>query len=215
MDRRHRLLAAAAGLVTVFSVTNVPATASLVAAPARSSERVAERTRQVTIPAGTLLRVRLQNSVGSDISRIEDPVRASLVNPIVIDGRTILPSGSAVTGAVTQARQSGKVKGRAQLAMRFYSITSAGERYRISTRSWARTAPATKAKDAAKIGIPAAGGALVGGLVGGKKGALIGGAAGGGAGTAVVLSTRGEEVRVGRGAVVAVRLTAPLTVQIS
>lgn len=215
MERRHHLLAAIAGLVTVFSVTTIPATSSLAATSARPSARVVERTRQVTIPAGTLLRVRLQNSVGSDISRIEDPVRASLVNPIVIGGRTVVPAGSAVTGSVTQARQSGRVQGRAQLAMRFHAITADGERYRISTGSWARTAPATKAKDAAKIGIPAAGGALVGGLVGGKKGALIGGAAGGGAGTAVVLSTRGKEVRVGRGAVVAIRLTAPLTVQVS
>src|SRR5262249_55096014 len=117
----------------------------------------------------------------------------------------------------THVRRSGKVKGRAQLAMRFHTITAPDgrERYRISTRAWSRTAPATKAKDAAKIGVPAAGGALVGGLVGGKKGALIGATAGGGAGTAVVLSTRGQEVRVGRGAIVTVRLAAPLTVPVS
>jgi hypothetical protein len=215
MERRHLTLAAVA-LVTVLSVTNVPMAASVDTATS-SPAPTAARVREVTIPAGTLLRVRLDNGVGSDFSRVEDPVRASLVNPIVVGGRTVLPAGSLVTGSVTQARRSGKVKGRAQVAMRFHSITPAGddERYRISTRSWSRTAPATKAKDAAKIGIPAAGGALVGGLVGGKKGALIGGAAGGGAGTAVVLSTRGEEVRVGRGAIVAVRLTAPLTIHVS
>jgi hypothetical protein len=59
------------------------------------------------------------------------------------------------------------------------------------------------------IGLPAAGGAIVGGLVGGKKGAGIGALTGGGAGTAVVLSTRGRDVRVGRGATLRVRLTAP------
>ena len=36
--------------------------------------------------------------------------------------------------------------------------------------------------------------------------------AGGGAGTAVVLSTRGKDVRIGRGTTLAVRLTSPLTV---
>jgi hypothetical protein len=215
MERRHLTLAAVA-LVTVLSVTNVPMAASVDTATS-SPAPTAARGREVTIPAGTLLRVRLDNGVGSDFSRVEDPVRASLVNPIVVGGRTALPAGSLVTGSVTQARRSGKVKGRAQIAMRFHSVRPAGDddRYRISTRTWSRMAPATKAKDAAKIGIPAAGGALVGGLVGGKKGALIGGAAGGGAGTAVVLSTRGEEVRVGRGAIVAVRLTAPLTVHVS
>jgi hypothetical protein len=77
-----------------------------------------------------------------------------------------------------------------------------------------RTAPATKKDDALKIGVPAAGGAIVGGLVGGGKGAAIGTAAGGGAGTAVVLSTRGKEVRLGRGATVLVRLVQPLTVRV-
>ena len=61
---------------------------------------------------------------------------------------------------------------------------------------------------------PASGGAIVGGIVGGKKGAGIGALAGGGGGTAVVLSTRGKEVRVGPGALLSVRLTAPLTVTV-
>jgi hypothetical protein len=175
---------------------------------------MAAETLDATVPAGTVLRVRLETSVGSDFSRVEAPVHARLVNPIVIGGRTVVPAGSAVTGLVTQAVRSGKVKGRARLGMRFQTLEPAGakERYRISTNTWSRVAPATKKQDAAKIAIPAAGGAVVGGIVGGKKGAAIGAAAGGGGGTAVVLSTRGKEVRLGRGAVVLVRLTEPLTV---
>ena len=84
----------------------------------------------------------------------------------------------------------------------------------MATRSWVAVAPATKKKDALKIGVPAAGGALVGALVGGKKGAGIGALAGGGAGTAYVLTTRGKEVRLGRGATVSVRLASPLTVRV-
>jgi hypothetical protein len=172
--------------------------------------------REVTIPAGTTLRVRLDNSVGSDLSRVEDTVRGRLVNPIVINGRTVVPAGSPVIGSVTTAQRSGKVKGRARLGMRFHTLTAADrDRYRISTRTWSRIAPGTKKKDAATIGIPAAGGAVVGGIIGGKKGAAIGAGAGGGAGTAVVLNTRGKEVRLGPGAVVLVRLSAPLTVRTS
>jgi hypothetical protein len=175
---------------------------------------MAAETLDATVPAGTVLRVRLETSVGSDSSRVEAPVHARLVNPIVIGGRTVVPAGSAVTGLVTQAVRSGKVKGRARLGMRFQTLEPAGakERYRISTSTWSRVAPATKKQDAAKIAIPAAGGAVVGGIVGGKKGAAIGAAAGGGGGTAVVLSTRGKEVRLGRGAVVLVKLIEPLTV---
>jgi hypothetical protein len=84
----------------------------------------------------------------------------------------------------------------------------------MQTRPWVGIAPATKKKDALTIGLPAAGGAIVGGAVAGKKGAGIGALAGGGAGTAAVLTTRGKDVRVGRGAVLAIRLTAPLTIAV-
>ena len=84
---------------------------------------------------------------------------------------------------------------------------------RIRTSAIARQAPATKARGARTIGLPAAGGAIVGALAGGKKGAAIGAAAGGGAGTTVVLSTRGREVRLGRGATGAVTLLEPVRVR--
>ena len=84
----------------------------------------------------------------------------------------------------------------------------------MTTRPWVAVAPATKKKDALTIGVPAAGGAAIGALVGGKKGAGIGALVGGGGGTAVVLSTRGKEIRVGRGATLAVSLIEPLTVRV-
>jgi hypothetical protein len=51
-------------------------------------------------------------------------------------------------------------------------------------------------------------------LIDGKKGAGLGAAIGGGAGTAAVLTTRGKDVRVGRGAVLSVRLNSPLTINV-
>lgn len=172
--------------------------------------------REVTIPAGTSLPLVLDTGVGSDISRVEQPVHAHLSRAIVVHGETVLAQGSPVSGVVTAARRSGKVKGRAHVAVRFDTVTPRGvdERYRIRTTAVGRTAPATKKKDALEIGAPAAGGAIIGAIVGGKKGAAIGSAAGGGAGTAVVLSTRGKEVRMGKGAVLTVRLAEPLTVKV-
>ena len=84
----------------------------------------------------------------------------------------------------------------------------------IETAAVGRTAPATKKADAVKIGAPAAGGAIIGGIVGGGKGAAIGAAAGGGAGTAVVMSTRGKEIRLPVGSALRVRLTEPLTIRV-
>jgi hypothetical protein len=177
------------------------------AAPAR---------HEVTIPAGTSLPLVLDTGVGSDISRVEQPVRAHLARAIVVRGTTVLAQGSPVNGVVTDAQRSGKVKGRAHVAVRFDTVTPRGvdERYRIRTTAVGRTAPATKKKDALEIAAPAAGGAVIGGIVGGKKGAAIGSAVGGGGGTAVVLATRGKEVRMGRGALVTVRLAEPLTVKV-
>jgi hypothetical protein len=57
-------------------------------------------------------------------------------------------------------------------------------------------------------------GAIIGAIVGGGKGAAIGAAAGGGAGTARLMVTRGKNVRVPRGTLVAVRLTQPARLEV-
>jgi hypothetical protein len=174
--------------------------------------------REVTIPAGTSLPIVLDTAVGSDLSRIEEPVHAHVVRPITVHGESVLPAGSVVSGVVIEAARSGRVKGRAQLAVQFDSLAVGSsqdrERYRIHTGTIRRTAEATKRKDALKIGAPAAGGAIIGAIAGGGKGALLGTAVGGGAGTAVVLSTRGKEVRLSKGAALTLRLSEPVTIRI-
>ena len=177
----------------------------------------ANAVREITIPAGTLLPVVLNDSVGSDTSRVEDKVSAHLTQPVAVDGVTVAAVGSTLHGVVTDATQSGRVKGLAHVAVRFESLAPVGgdERYPIQTNAVGRTAQSTKEKDALEIGGGAAGGALIGALVGGKKGAAIGTAAGGGAGTAVVLSTRGKEVSLPRGSALTLKLTAPVTVKMT
>jgi hypothetical protein len=171
--------------------------------------------REVTLPAGTVLPVDLETSVGSDISRVEQPVSGRLRRPVTAGGVEVLPTGTTISGHVTTAQRPGRVKGRGLIAMRFTQLDIPGAgRTPISTATVSRLAPATKEKDALKIIAPAAAGAVIGRIVGGKgtaaKGALIGGAAG----TGYVLSTRGKEVRLGKGANLAVRLTAPVTVRV-
>ena len=86
--------------------------------------------------------------------------------------------------------------------------------YDLQAEPLSRLAEATKGEDATKIGIGAGAGAAIGGIVGGKKGAAQGAVVGGGVGTGVVLATKGREVRLGPGADVTTRLTAPLTVRV-
>jgi hypothetical protein len=170
--------------------------------------------KEVTIPAGTTLRLSLQSGVASDTSRVEQPVRASLRSPVTINGQQALPAGSEVTGVVTDAKESGRVQGRASVAFRFNSLHANGETYNIQTSTISQVAPATKKKDAEKIGIGAGAGAALGALLGGGKGAVKGAAIGGAGGTGVVLATKGEEVRLGPGAAVTTRLTAPVTIRV-
>jgi len=172
--------------------------------------------REVTIPAGTTLPIVLDTTVSSATSRVEEPVAAHLARAVTVGGVAVLPAGSRVSGVVTDATRSAKVKGRAHVGVRFNSVTPTGdeERYEIQTTSIGRTAPATKKQDAVKIGAPAAGGAIIGAIAGGKKGALIGTAVGGGAGTGYVLATRGKEVQFAKGAPLTLKLSEPLTVRI-
>ena len=167
----------------------------------------------IRVPSGTSLGVRLNSSVSSNGSRVEEPVEATLIRPVTIGKREVLPAGSRITGEVVSAKPAGNVKGRASLVLRFRTLTVHGTSYPIVAEV-SRIAPATKQKDAEKIGLPAAGGAIVGALVGGKKGAAIGAAAGGGAGTAVVLSTPGKEVSLPKGSILALKLRQPVVVKV-
>ncbi len=174
----------------------------------------APRYREVTLPEGTRLALELQSAVASDSSRVEDAVRASLHEAVVVDGATVLPAGAELTGVVTAVERSGRVKGRARVAYRFNEVSHDGEQLDIATAPLTHVAEATKGEDATKIAVGAGAGAAIGALLGGGDGAAKGAAIGGAAGTGAVLATRGEEIRLGPGARVTTRLTAPLTIRV-
>jgi hypothetical protein len=189
------------------------------AAAANRPARVVNRTREyreVTLPAGTALTVELTTAVGSDTSSVEDAVRGTLRNAVRTDGYEALPVGTTLLGHVTSAEPAGKVKGLSSIAFRFNTIDLPGDSGRepVNTATYTRSARTTKKKDATKIGIGAGAGAVIGGILGGGSGAAKGAAIGGGAGTAVVLSTKGDEVRIPAGTPVTIKLAGPLTVRV-
>jgi hypothetical protein len=204
-----------AGDMRPVATTGASAARAAEATPNASAVEAPIAYRDVTLPAGTVLPVDLETTVGSDISRVEQPVQGRIRRAVVVHGVQVLPVGTAISGHVTAARRPGKVKGRSYIAMRFTRLDTPGAgTTRISTAAVARTGRATKEKDTLKIVAPATAGAVIGRIAGGKSGAAKGALIGGGAGTAYVLSTRGEEVRLAKGADLAVRLTAPVTVRV-
>jgi hypothetical protein len=171
------------------------------------------RFREVLVPADTAVAVVLRTPVSSETSQEGETVEGDLQQPVVIDGITVAPAGSPLTGIVTAASPAGKVKGRATLAIRFDRLVLNDDGYSIDA-VFTRTAPSTAQSDAKKIGIPAIAGAAIGGIIGGKKGAAIGAAAGGGAGTAVVLTTPGEPVELGAETVLSLTLGREIDVRV-
>jgi outer membrane lipoprotein SlyB len=169
------------------------------------------------VPAGTVLNVRLETTVASNVNREGDPVEALLMEPVVIDDREVLPVGALVKGVVSDVAASGKVKGRAHLGVSFTGLVAhaRGNEYEYTIAAhFARTAPSSKGEDAKKVGVGAAGGAIIGGLIGGGKGAAAGAAVGAGGGTAVVLATAGTEVRLDHGTLLALTLERPVIVRV-
>ena len=190
------------------------ASASSLAAAPVAGTIPSRRFREVVVPDGTRLNLQLSTAVASDTSKVEDRVSATLAQPLVVDGTTVLPAGAIALGTVVAAERSGRVKGRASIAIRFHELRAEDESYAVRTSRIVREAEATKGEDATKVGIGAGAGALVGAVAGGKKGAVVGGAVGAGAGTGVVLATRGEEVRLGAGTRLTATLTEPLRITI-
>jgi hypothetical protein len=166
----------------------------VVAASGLACTRPAPTPEPIEIPAGTVLAVTLDSSVSSDNSRAEEAVTGRLAEPVRSGEREVVPKGAEVRGHVLAAERSGKVKGRARLAITFDRLVANGQTYDITARPIDVTAESSKGRDAKIVG----GGALVGAIIGGikdggsgaAKGGLLGGAAGGGA----VLLTRGKEV---------------------
>jgi len=173
------------------------ATAPAPAAPASPAPATPPPPKIATVAAGATLEVRLLQALDSGKNSTGDKFEATLDKSIVVDGETVAPRGTTVTGELVEVAGSGRVKGRARMSLTLTDIKIGGQAYPISTKTLAFEAGGTQKKDAAKIGIGAGIGAAIGAIAGGGKGAAIGAAVGGGAGTATVLATKGKEVTFG------------------
>ena len=173
-----------------------PAPATQAPAPVASSPTpmAAPEPQSVVVPAGTVLTVRLGESLGSKISTPGQAFSGTLSSPVVVDGATVIPSRAAVIGTVVDAKPLGRFKGGAVLELRLTSITVNGSERKIETSAISREQKGKGKRTAVLAGGGTALGAIVGGLAGGGKGAAIGALAGAGAGTGGAAFTGNKDI---------------------
>jgi len=183
------------------------------------------------IPQGAHVLLRMENSVNTRTAKEGDFVYLRTAVPIASAGEIAVPVGSYVQGVVSQSKQSGRVKGRAQLAIRLETLTLAsGKVYKftphvnsvdsgetgqkvVGAENAIEQAPG-KGQDAERIAILAGSGAGIGGLADrGWKGAGIGAGVGSAVGLATVLLTRGKEVELRQGSTLDVVFDRPVALE--
>jgi hypothetical protein len=166
---------------------------------------------EYTVQADSRLGIRLDQSLSSATAKLEDRVTASLSRDVIVNGRTVLPTGTRLEGNVTLVQPGNKFKGRARLGIRFHTLVLAdGLRVPIQTETLYRDGESATGSTATKVGGGAAAGAILGAVLGGKKGAIIGAGVGAAGGTAAVMAGDTKDALLESGTPLTMRLTSPV-----
>jgi hypothetical protein len=202
LTKRHYLIA---GGSLLLAVALGVAAATL---PNRS------KLESLTVPPDTQIHVILNQGVASDQSRPGDHFESTVSQPVLIDGKTVIPQGAYAEGVVVDAQHSGRLIGRARLQLALETVTVNGQNYDVRTASSWRVGANHKKRNFAWIGGGAGGGALIGAIAGGGKGALIGGPVGAGAGTAVAFLTGKKDIHLRPETPLTFKLAEPVTIPV-
>lgn len=205
-----------AGVGLLFAVATVAAAGCnqkpAVVGDARSEE-VSLAT--VVVPEGTSVLASLDKGITTETARTGSTFSATTNEPIIVNGRTVFPSGSRVNGVLRDVEASGRASGRARMTLVYQEIVdAAGKAHAISTQPLTLEADSGTGTDVERIAAGTVLGALVGGIAGGGKGAAIGAGAGAGAGIIVMLATQGDELVLEAGQQLYVNMISPTSVQV-
>lgn len=188
--------------------------------------------KRIVVPRDTTIPLALKNSISSRTASVGQSIYCETIYPITVGNRIVIPAGSYVKGSVTQVVRPGHVKGRAQLGLRFDSITLANGTTRPLRATLSGFAgngkegfhkqeskiegESSKGSDAATVAETTVTGAEIGTIAGAAghsvgKGLGIGSAAGAAGGLIWVLASRGKEIVLPSGTNLELQLSAPLT----
>jgi len=167
----------------------------------------------LTLPVGTLIRVRLEQLLSSDKVQPGDSFSANMDQPLATQGWVVALRGQTAIGRVAAAQPAGRVKGVSQLAVELTELVLVdGQQVLIQTQLVQSSAGTSTGQDAQAIGTTTGIGAFIGAAAGGGEGAAIGAAAGAAAGIAGILSTRGRPTELYPETLLIFRLEAPVTI---
>jgi hypothetical protein len=167
----------------------------------------------LTIPAGKVIFVRLNEPLSSDHNHAGDTFASTLDQPIVVNGWVVARRGETIVGSVTNAKKAGRIKGVSQLGLELTDLTTVdGQQLPVLTELWEGSAGTSHGSDATGIATTTGVGTIIGAAADGGAGAGIGAGAGAAAGVALVLLTRGKPTVLGPETALSFRLKQPLTI---
>ncbi|MFO7652416.1 MAG: hypothetical protein R6X25_01195 [Candidatus Krumholzibacteriia bacterium] len=170
----------------------------------------------LVVPANTSVIATLDGRLSTETSRTGDSIALTVVDAIVSDGRTVVPTGSAINGTLRDVEASGRASGRAQMTLVFSSLTDAdGRVHPLDAVPLVLQAESGTDTDIERMAAGGVLGAVIGGIAGGGKGAAIGAGAGIGAGVIVMLATQGDELVLEPGQKISVTFTSPMSIEVA
>jgi hypothetical protein len=185
----------------------------------------------IQVDSGTHILLSMINSVSTRQAVVGDRIYLETAFPVIANNKVVVPRGSWVTGTVTEVRRPQRMKGRAELAVRFDSLTlpnGTTRNFRSDLGAVDATtgstldrehstvkAPSDKKENAGTVLVTTAEGAAIGTAVGAAAGHLGGGGligvAGGAAGGLIsVLASHGPDAMLPRGSTVEMVLDRPI-----
>ena len=171
--------------------------------------------KEVTLPAGTVIPIRVTETLDSKDAQPNDVFHGSLAGDLGIQGVIAVPHGSAVMGRIVDAKEAAHFKGAAMLSIELTELTARGKQVTLVTDTYTKEAAGRGKNTAEKAGGGAGLGAIIGALAGGGKGAAIGAIAGGAAGTGVNAATRGQQAVIPTETLINFRLQSPVTLKVT
>jgi len=149
----------------------------------------------LSVPEGTPLKTKLQTTISTFSSKVGDPFQGKISEPVVIDGKTVIPAGATIEGRVTKLSEPRRFKGKPTIAiLPEHLILPGGERFMLNAvlvdtnipgadvnEEGQFKGPGHDRRDQIEVAGGTGAGMLLGGLIGGGPGLLIGGAVGAGA----------------------------------